>query len=185
MKPIILASASLRRQQLFNVLGYDYKVIIPQVDEQFYDHETPHDTAKRLAYEKAIDVFNKHSDATIVGCDTIVAVDGVMLGKPLDKDDAERMLRLLKNKRHVVVTGCCVKNENTMHVFSSEARVTFDDMTACEIDAYIRSEEPFGKAGGYAIQGEAAKFIKKIEGDYYAVMGLPVHLLYRTLQTLS
>lgn len=185
MKTIILASASLRRQELFHLLGYPFSVVEPTVDEPFFDHETPQETAKRLAYDKAKDIFARYPDAIVIGCDTIVAVDGRMLGKPTDALDAKRMLSMLADKSHTVVTGCCLMHRDDTVRFFSEAKVTFDQLSDREIQAYIDSEEPFGKAGGYAIQGEAAKFIKNIEGDYYAVMGLPVHKLYRTLQTLS
>jgi len=138
-----------------------------------------------LAARKATAVAKSHPDRAVIGSDTVVAVDGEILGKPTDDADAVRMLKLLSGRKHHVFTGLCIAYQGENTVFYDGAAVEFAEMSESEIADYVASGEPRDKAGAYAIQGLASKFITSISGDYYSVVGLPVSHLYRSLKDLK
>ncbi len=188
---LILASASPRRSELLRNAGIPFVVQPAHVDENMLPGEAPEVYAKRMALEKARTVFRQNPQQRILGADTIVMVDAEVLGKPRDPADAARMLRLLSGRSHWVITGVCVIKA----VSSFESRVSsIEDVRAEttevwmrqleeeEIREYISSGEPMDKAGAYAIQGIASRWISKIAGCYFNVVGLPVPLVYRMLQ---
>jgi septum formation protein len=180
---LVLASASPRRQELLRNAGIPYTVQPADIDETPLAREAPRDCAERLAREKALAVFRSRPHAYVLGADTIVVIDDMILGKPRDVDDAGRMLRLLSGRTHSVITGVCVvstvASERTV---SETTRVTMCDVSDDEIRDYVATGEPMDKAGAYAIQGLASRWISRIEGDYNNVVGLPVALVYRMLR---
>lgn len=179
---LILASGSPRRQELLKLLDIPFIIRIPDVTEQIDASSTLEEAAMKLARQK-VDAIEA-TKAWVLGCDTIVEVDGHRLGKPIDDADATRMLKQLSGTTHRVLTGCCLRQDNTHHMFHQSATVTFATLDDDEIKQYIKTGEPYGKAGAYAIQGFAARFITSITGDYYAIMGLPVRALYQHLKEL-
>ncbi|TVP96337.1 MAG: septum formation protein Maf [Acholeplasmatales bacterium] len=179
---LILASGSPRRQELMKLLDVPFVVRVPDIEEILDDTLSLAEAAMSLARQKAEAIDEKR--AWVLGCDTIVEVNGHRLGKPVDAADAARMLALLGGTTHRVMTGCCLKQDETYHLFHQSATVTFAPLEDAEIAEYIGTGEPFGKAGAYAIQGYAARFITSIAGDYYAIMGLPVRALYQHLKEL-
>jgi septum formation protein len=188
---IVLASASPRRQELLRNAGIPFTVQPAEIDETPLAGEAPRDCAERLAREKALVVFQSWPERWVLGADTIVVVDDIILGKPRDADDAARMLRLLSGRTHAVITGVCVvgpvassqlpvaSNNKTA---SETTLVTFSELSDDEIRGYIATGEPMDKAGAYAIQGIASRWIPRIEGDYSNVVGLPVALVYGMLR---
>ena len=188
---IVLASASPRRQELLRNAGISFTVQPADIDEAPLAGESAPECAQRLAREKAVAVFRSHSKSYVLGADTVVAVDDLVLGKPGDAEDAARMLRLLSGRTHAVITGVCVVEPgargqrlgagNTV-VASSTTLVTMCAISEDEIREYIATGEPMDKAGAYAIQGRASRWIPRIEGDYSNVVGLPVALVYAMLR---
>ena len=154
------------------------------MDETPLASEKPEDYVRRLAAWKAAAVEAAPED-TVLGADTTVVIEGEMLGKPEDADDAGRMLRLLSGRRHQVLTGICLRRGAARICDWAATQVWFAPMSTDEIAAYVASGEPMDKAGGYAIQGLASKFIERIDGCYFNVVGLPVALVYRHLQGLA
>ncbi|MDD6525255.1 MAG: Maf family protein, partial [Firmicutes bacterium] len=140
---------------------------------------------KSLAYRKAYKVFEEHKDSIVIGSDTIVVADNQVLGKPKDRMDAINMLHMLNGKTHMVITGVCIIDDEKCECFANVSKVTFDKMSDEEISSYVDTKEPMDKAGAYAIQGMAAKFIERIDGDYYSIMGLPLHDVYKILQKFN
>ena len=182
MTRIILASKSPRRRELMELLKVPFEVIVSDIDEQIdYNNDLVKEIEK-LSCQKANAVYVQHSDALVIGSDTIVKIGNDVLGKPKDLDDARRMLRELSDKTHEVVTGVTILYQGKAETFSSVAKVTFYPLSDEEIEDYISTNEPMDKAGSYAIQGDAAKFIRSIEGDYYTIVGLPVAELYHRLK---
>jgi septum formation protein len=184
---LILASASPRRQELLRSAHIDFAVQPTNVTEVPEAGESPDRCAKRLAYEKALAIATLRPDALVLGADTIVVVQNEMLAKPADEKDAERMLRLLSGRSHQVITGVCLMGRSRTKqrfedVRSEATTVTMQPLSDEEIRFYARSGEPMDKAGGYAIQGIASRWISRIEGDYSNVVGLPVSLIYRMLR---
>ena len=185
---LVLASASPRRQALLHNAGISFSVQPADVDETPLPGESARECAERLAGEKALTVWRTRPQDLVLGADTIVVVDETILGKPADADDAGRMLRLLSGRVHKVITGVClveaaVKENNEQGRTASETTlVTMSEITDDEIRAYVATGEPMDKAGAYAIQGRASRWIPRIEGDYSNVVGLPVALLYRMLR---
>lgn len=179
--PIILASASPRRQDLLKAAGIVFDVMAADVDESPQPGETPEAHVRRLAEEKARAVSAQRDGATVLGADTVVVVDGELLGKPRDSEDAAAMLRKLRGKTHEVVTGVALLSRDRRDVRVARTRVTFGALTDEEIGWYVASGEPMDKAGGYAIQGLASRFVVAIDGSYSNVVGLPVALVYRML----
>ena len=183
MQRLILASKSPRRRELMDLLNKPYEVIVSEADESIDKNNDLRKEIEHLAYKKAETVFKDNRDAVVVGADTIVVINNEVLGKPKDEDDARRMLRLLSNNVHKVITGVCILSEGKIDNFSCVTKVYFNEMSEEEIDEYVASFEPMDKAGSYAIQGFGAKYIRAIEGDYYTVMGLPIAEVYKRLKS--
>ncbi len=182
----ILASASPRRAELLALAGLRFVICAPEVDESPLPGEEPRATALRLAADKAEAVARKDPAACVIAADTIVvAPEGAPLGKPLDPEDAARMLRLLSGQEHRVITGVCLRRGELVRCFAQETAVRFYALTEGEIAQYIRSGEPMDKAGAYGIQGRGGLFVEGITGDYYNVVGLPVARLMRELAALN
>lgn len=190
---IILASASPRRAEILKNAGFEFRVLASEIDESRNAGEGATDYVKRVAERKAraVEARLKNAPETssslIVAADTIVSIDGEILGKPVSPDDARSMLRRLSGKWHEVLSGLAVlaANAHNSVVITERTRVQFSALTDCEIDEYIQSGEPFGKAGAYAIQGQGGKFIPRVEGCYFNVMGLPLARLYVILRDFS
>jgi septum formation protein len=180
---LILASASPRRHELLLAAGIDHRVEPANVPEHLLADEDPKSFVQRLARSKAHAVALVPGD-TALGADTIVCVDGLILGKPVDSTDAVRMLGLLSGRDHTVLTGICLRSEHQAIVDIAMTKVSFARLSEREIEEYVSSGEPRDKAGAYAIQGLASKFISGIEGSYQNVVGLPVSLVYRHLKLL-
>ena len=179
-KPIVLASASPRRQELLRNAGIDFVVRSAGIPEVPFRGEQPREFAERMSREKARSTRSQAE--VILAADTVVAVEGEILGKPKNAEDAARMLHLLSDRTHEVITAVCLLGEEFEDVRSEITRVHFNPMNQGEIADYVASGEPMDKAGAYAIQGRASRWISKIEGDYYNVVGLPVDLVWRMLQ---
>jgi septum formation protein len=180
--PIILASASPRRQELLKSAGIEFIVHPANVVEARRSGETPKLFAERTAREKALTVQSLFPEFQVLGADTVVIVDEEVLGKPRNKEDAARMLRMLSGRRHLVTTGVCLVGAGFEYTRSETTTVEFSDITDAEIRDYIATGEPMDKAGAYAIQGIASRWIPGIEGDYSNVVGLPVFLVWRMLR---
>lgn len=200
---LVLASASPRRQELLRNAGISFAVQPADVDERPLKDEGPRECAERLARAKALTVWRSRSHDAVLGADTIVVVNDTILGKPADAEDAARMLRMLSGRAHRVITGVCLikpvhstqypvpsrtssarddnRNEN-LHLGSETTLVTMSEISDKEILDYVATGEPMDKAGAYAIQGIASRWIPRIEGDYSNVVGLPVALVYRMLR---
>ncbi len=181
---IILASASPRRNELLKKLYDDFVVFPADIEETIPEDIGPEFAPIFLAAEKADAVADRFPEDLIIASDTIVVCDGEILGKPKDKADAQRMIEMLSGNTHKVITGCCVRLGQLQTAFSEESFVTFYPIKKEEIDAYIATDEPFGKAGSYAIQGTGALFVERIEGDFYNIVGLPIARLKREIESL-
>lgn len=187
---LVLASASPRRQELLRNAGIEFVVHPADIPEDPLPGESPHACAERLAREKAGKVSQQRPRDVILGADTVVFVDGQMLAKPSDHADAARMLRLLSGRTHQVITGVCLqlRTENSElttgfeDTRSETTEVIFSELTDDDIRFYVATGEPMDKAGAYAIQGIASRWIPRIVGDYSNVVGLPVSLVYRMLR---
>ena len=185
---LVLASASPRRLELLQNAGIPFVVRASKIPELPREGEAPQACAERLAWEKALDVFRQRPQDFVLGADTIVIVDGQILGKPRDTGDAARMLRLLSGRTHQVTTGVCLigpdrKGRSFLEETRSETTlVTMSELNDEDIQSYVATGEPLDKAGAYAIQGMASRWISRIEGDYFNVVGLPVSLVYRMLR---
>jgi len=180
--PLILASASPRRADLLRNAVIDFTVEPAHVPEFPAPHENPLGYAQRLARDKARAVFASHPESAVLGADTVVVVDQHLLEKPRDDDDARRMLRLLSDRTHQVITGVCVVAEGFEQTEAEITHVVFSPLSEQEIATYIASGEPMDKAGAYAIQGMASRWVKRIEGCYFNVVGLPIPRVYRMLR---
>jgi nucleoside triphosphate pyrophosphatase len=180
--PIVLASASPRRQELLKNAGIDFVVRASDIPEVPLAGENPQAFAERMAIEKARAARAATPEGIILAADTVVAVDTEILGKPENAGDAQRMLRLLSGRTHEVITAVCLLGKNFEDARSETTGVHFTAMSDAEISEYVASGEPMDKAGAYAIQGRASRWISKIEGDYYNVVGLPVDLVWRMLR---
>lgn len=185
MSRIILASQSPRRRELIANITADFTVIVSDAEEILPEGIAPGDVPAYLADVKAAAVAAAHPDDTVIGADTVVILDGAVLGKPRDEADAVRMLRALSGRVHTVITGCAVYQGSERITFSELTRVEFYPLSDREIMEYIATGEPFDKAGAYGIQGRGCVLVKRIEGDYFNVMGLPVARLKRKLDGLG
>jgi septum formation protein len=174
---LILASASPRRAELLRAAGITFEVIVADVDETPRADEQAAGYVQRLAVEKARAVMPRAAGRPVLAADTVVVVDGAILGKPRDDDDARRMLRLLSGRMHTVLTGVALGED----VRVASTVVEFVPLSTSEIDWYVASGEPGDKAGAYAIQGLASRFVARIDGSYSNVVGLPVALVYEML----
>lgn len=183
MQTIILASQSPRRKQLVELLPWQFEIHTEEVEEQIDSNLTPEQNVQELARQKAEAVAFKYPTKWVVGADTVVCYGGKIMGKPRDEEDAKVILRLLSGKTHQVYTGVAIihKESGVTHTFYKETKVTMQILTESEIEDYVASKEPLDKAGAYGIQGYGARYISEIQGDYYNVVGLPVHELYKVL----
>ncbi len=181
---IILASASPRRKEICELLGLQFSVVPAQNEIEIDKNLEPEKAVELVAISKAQEVFEKYPDHTVIGSDTAVFCDNEFLGKPKDKEDAKRMIKMLSGKTHFVYTGVAVIKKGKTVSFCEKSSVTFTNLTDEEISWYISSSEPYDKAGAYAVQGLSARFIEKIEGDFYSIMGLPCSKLYKTLKEM-
>lgn len=184
MQNIILASSSPRRKELMDMLGLPYVVESSSAEETLPEGIVPAEAVEMLALRKAADVSEMNGEALVIGADTIVAVDNMILGKPVDEKDALRMLLLLQGRRHQVYTGVALIDGSTgrRHVSHEITEVEFRTVSKEEALGYVGTGESEGKAGAYAIQGLASVFIRRIEGDFFNVVGLPVYRLCRMLE---
>ena len=185
---LILASASPRRKEILTTLGVEFTIRTADADETC-DLADPGARVEAIALRKALAVQGAmqaegtlEEDTLILASDTLVTLEGVFLGKPRDEEDAYAMLSVLQGRTHTVASGLAICYKGRTATSHELTGVTFSPMTEAEIEAYLATGEPFGKAGGYAIQGHAARYIKGIEGDYFNVVGLPVRRLYETLR---
>jgi len=188
---LVLASASPRRQEILRNAGIPFAAHPTDIPEVPNPGEDPRLFAERMAKEKALAVFRQRPHDVILGADTVVVVDQQILGKPQDQADAARMLRLLSGRSHIVITGVCLAGSETgnqkmetsfQDVRSETTLVTMDPLSDADIRSYVATGEPMDKAGAYAIQGVASRWISRIEGDYFNVVGLPVALVWRMLR---
>jgi septum formation protein len=186
---LVLASASPRRQELLRSAGIPFEVQPANIAEDPLPNEAAKDCAERLAREKALAIARQRPDLcpndVVLGADTVVVVDGRLLGKPSDAANAARMLRMLSARVHQVITGVCLVVGGQWSVASETTSVTMSEISEKEIAEYVASGEPMDKAGAYAIQGIASRWIPRIEGDYCNVVGLPVALVWRMLRESS
>lgn len=178
----ILASQSPRRQELLRLITEDFEICAADVDESIGAGASPGEAVMMLARKKAGAVSERYPNDVVIGADTVVALGGKILGKPRDEAGAADMLRMLAGKTHTVFTGVCIIKSGGETTFFEVTEVEFSGMSEDEIMEYVRTGEPYDKAGAYGIQGRASLFIPKISGDYYNVMGLPVSALYRKLR---
>ncbi|MGN1341443.1 MAG: Maf family protein [Oscillospiraceae bacterium] len=182
---MILASQSPRRRELLGIIAGQFDVIPAQGEELLPEGISPRDAVILLSQQKAEEIrrrkFPGEVTNTIIAADTVVAIDGVILGKPSDRENAAAMLRQLSGRKHSVFTGVTLITPQKTVSFAEETLVEFYPLTEQEISDYVATGEPMDKAGAYGIQGRGALLVKRIEGDYYNVMGLPVGRLYREL----
>ncbi|MBL8212452.1 MAG: septum formation inhibitor Maf [Bryobacterales bacterium] len=178
---LILASKSPRRQEILRNAGIAFTVRAPQVEEVRSAGESPESYVRRLSWQKAAAVERAKGEV-VLGADTVVVVEGIVLEKPVDVADAERMLGMLSGRTHEVLTGVCLLGRGLEVSDIATTRVRFHTLTAEEIAAYAASGEPADKAGAYAIQGLASKYIQGIDGCYFNVVGLPIALVYGHLR---
>lgn len=185
--PLILASASPRRKELLRQAGLKFKTIPAHVNEDYINGENPRQHVRRLAQDKTLAVAHKYPESLVLGADTIVVIDGLILGKPKNKTQARQMLARLSDREHKVFTGFALA-----HTASGIARtkviqsaVRFKPISAEEMEWYISCDEPYDKAGGYAVQGKGAYFIKSIRGSYTNVIGLPLCEVLEELRKLN
>ena len=185
MDAIILASSSPRRRELLSQAGIPFTVIPGDVDEGKVELSgTPQQKAEHLAYLKALDVAKKVDKGLVLGADTIVVCDGELFGKPSDELDARRMLESLSGREHLVITGIAIidAESGTVKKGYETTKVKFSELSGEEIAAYIKTGEPFDKAGAYAVQGRGALLVESLEGCYSNVVGLPLKRLNKILQ---
>jgi septum formation protein len=181
----VLASASPRRADLLTAAGFAFDAVPADVDECVLPGELPEDHVQRLAFAKASAIAPLYPDRGVVAADTVVVIGGLILGKPVDDQAATAMLRLLSGRRHDVLTGLCVCHASRVRQAVERSRVRFASIADDEIAAYVATGEPRDKAGAYAIQGVASRFVVAVEGSYSNVVGLPVSTLYGLLRDLG
>jgi septum formation protein len=182
---VILASQSPRRRELLTLVGIAHTVQPADIDEAYLTGESPRAHCERLAREKAHTVAARQSEALVIGSDTIVVVDGDVLGKPRNEAHAAEMLGRLSGRSHVVMTAVAVQWQGVELSAVEEVGVTFHALTRDDIAAYIATGEPMDKAGAYGIQGFGATIVRRVDGDYFAVMGLPLQRLVRLMAELG
>lgn len=179
---LILASNSPRRRELLSKLNCVFDVM-PSTCEERTNAANPVDMVKELAIHKALDVYKQHPDSLVIGCDTVVDLDGKVLGKPKNHDEAVAMLTELSGRTHKVHTGVCVLSQRSIHIFAETSLVAFYELTAERIKSYVDTGSPYDKAGAYGIQDSG--FVKEIVGSYDNVMGLPTQHLAETLKSVT
>jgi len=182
---LILASGSPRRAEILGSVGWGFTKHVADIDESERDGEHAEDYVVRLAREKALAVADQYPGQIVLGADTTVVIDHQIIGKPVDLDDARRMLGLLSGNWHDVLTGVAIARNGTVKSGIQSTRVKFAKMSEAEINFLAERGDPLDKAGAYAVQAQAALFIEGIEGDYWNVVGLPVSLVYRLVTEIS
>ena len=182
---VVLASASPRRRQLLNLIGISHEVRPANIDESMRTREAPRRHAERLAREKATAIATRDPDLITIGADTVVVINQKVLGKPKDKTEAVHMLSQLSGREHTVITAVAVARGKKLRSSIEEVRVKFRRLREDEIEAYVATGEPMDKAGAYGIQGYGATIVERIEGDYFAVMGLPLVRLTSLMRDLG
>ncbi|MBU9711022.1 Maf family protein [Evansella tamaricis] len=181
MKPLILASQSPRRKQLLEQVQLPFSIQVSNVDENVLE-KLPEDLVVSLAYQKAAEVYRQFPTQVVLGADTIVTAGGEILGKPKDAQEAKNTLRKLSGTLHQVLTGVAILSEEKEVTFVEKADVQFFSLTEEEIEDYVKSGEPFDKAGAYGIQGIGATLVESIRGDYFTIVGLPIAKVVRALR---
>jgi septum formation protein len=176
-KPLILASASPRRRYWLEAMRIPFEVMPPKIDETPMEGESPERMVRRLSKEKSLTIVSCHPGRWVLGADTTVVLDQLILGKPTNESDAARMLQLIQGKAHIVHTGACLAKDKEVYEVADTAKVHLRSLSEACIDWYVATGEPMDKAGAYAVQGIAALFIERIEGSFSTVMGLPVERL--------
>ena len=185
---LVLASTSLRRAEILTAVAWPFEVVGSGVDETRLQSEPPASYVTRLAMEKADAVARRLSAGLVLGADTTVVISGELLGQPQNAQDARRMLRLLSGQWHEVLTGVALVRagqQDSSIVDHERTRVRFGDLSEPEIEWYVNTGEPMGKAGAYAVQGKAALFIEEIKGDYFNIVGLPIRLVYELVRKMQ
>ena len=182
---VVLASSSPRRRELLTLIGIPHAVSPADIDETPLAAEEPRPHAERLARGKASVVAEREPNAVVIAADTIVVVDGDILGKPRDEAEARAMLRRLSGRQHVVLTAVAVARDGVIVSDVESVDVTFRTLSEADITRYIATREPMDKAGAYGIQGYGATIVERVDGDYFAVMGLPLNRLARLLESLG
>jgi len=182
---LVLASGSPRRVEILQSVGWEFDTDIPNINESELAGESPAGYVQRLAKTKAETIAERHASEIVLGADTTVVIDKQIIGKPLDLDDAKRMLKMLSGNWHEVLTGVAIVNNGKTQVGIQNTRVKFSEMSNVEIDFLAEKGDPLDKAGAYAVQAQAALFIEGIEGDYWNVVGLPISLLYRLVKNTT
>jgi septum formation protein len=188
LEKLVLASKSPRRAEILRAVGWPFDVMAAGVDETRKDSENAVAYVRRLAHTKAEAIARRLNAGLVLGADTVVVVEGEILGQPRDSHDARRMLGLLAGKWHEVLTGVAllrIGEENRTAVDHASTRVRFGEMSQTEIDWYVETREPMDKAGAYAVQGKGALFIEEIQGDYFNIVGLPVRLVYELARKIE
>ncbi len=186
MKTVVLASGSPRRRELLGQMGItEFEVLPAKGEETAPDGLTPAELVEYLAVQKASEIAAQRPDALVIGADTVVVLDGAVLGKPHDETDAKKMLAALSGRSHEVYTGLAVFSNGKIYRHAERTEVAFRALTEEEIAAYVATGEPMDKAGAYGIQGKACVFIQGIQGDYYNVVGLPVCALHELLKQVK
>ncbi|HEX8475159.1 MAG TPA: Maf family protein [Pyrinomonadaceae bacterium] len=187
LERLVLASSSPRRSEILRAVGWPFEAEVRGIDESILPQEEATVYVERLARAKAEAVASQRLFGLVLGADTVVVVDGRVLGKPRGRDEAREMLRLLSGREHEVLTGVAlVRAESKRFVVSHErTRVHFGAMSDAEIDWYVETGESMDRAGAYAVQGRAALFVESVEGDYFNVVGLPIRLVYRLAQEMA
>jgi septum formation protein len=187
---VILASASPRRAQLLTQVGIHFEIDPSSIEERFSEDTPPHEVVQLLARHKAEDVAERHAEQFLIAADTIVCLHEEILGKPKDKNQASEFLKKLSGQTHDVLSGVYAGETNSFGKFRTEisfferTKVTFSSLTELEIEQYIKYGQPFDKAGSYGIQDDLGSlFVEKINGDYYNVVGFPLHRFYEKMKT--
>jgi len=185
MKKLILASKSPRRKEILEKCGIPFEIDAAEIDETLRSSLSLTDAIMELSVRKASAVLERHPDAVVLGSDTIVVIDNRVLGKPHDRNDARSMLEELSGRTHQVITGLALVSGKKTYTGVSVSHVSFAKLSEDEITEYLSSGEADDKAGAYGIQGLAGRFITNIDGDYYAIMGLPLSMVYQELKNLN
>ena len=185
MKKFILASKSPRRKELLEKCGISFTCDPADINETVDLSLAKTEAIRLLAYRKAEEVFKRHREDIVIGSDTIATIDDMILGKPKNREDAAGMLERLQGRTHMVITGLCILSDQRCYSDVSVAKVTFAKMDRKEIEKYVATGECDDKAGAYGIQGIGGRYVKRIEGDYYTIMGLPLNMVYEELRNQS
>jgi septum formation protein len=182
---IVLGSKSARRKELLELMGYEFSIDGADTDETVQDYRNPEEYVKKIALKKSEVISKRHPDKLVICADTVVSTKSEILGKPVSAEDARRMIRLISGGCHYVLTAVVLDYCGRKVSFVEKTAVVIDKLTEEEIEEYVASDEPYDKAGAYAIQGRFAKHISKIKGDYYNVMGLPINRLYHEIRNIE